>query len=154
MARNTNYDLLNTIFIKTPSNPIETSSKPYETTLKFHENLIYKGGGWFLLLLFVCFEVVDRLVHPLDVQVSQEQQAQVGEPFGGPGSCPMKRKSASGSEIGPPGRILTGLLPGKYRNRPPGRPSAGRRADFDAFPVAVRPKSGREGPEAILRNIE
>ncbi len=30
-------------------------------------------------------------------------------------------------------------------------PPAGRRADFDAFPVAVRPKSG---PEAPLRNME
>ncbi len=53
--------------------------------------------------------------------------------------------SASGLEIGLPGRILAGLLPGKHRNRPAGRPSASRRADFGAFPVAVHPKSGPEG---------
>ena len=57
----------------------------------------------------------------------------------------MLRNSASGPEIGLPGRILAGLLPGKHRNWPSGRPSAGRRADFGAFPVAVRPKSGPEG---------
>ena len=55
------------------------------------------------------------------------------------------RNSASGPEIGLPGWILAGLLPGKHRNRSSGRPSAGRRADFGAFPVAVRPKSGPEG---------
>ena len=35
--------------------------------------------------------------------------------------------------------------------------SAGRRADFGSFPVAVRPKSGPEpinGPEALSRNME
>ena len=63
----------------------------------------------------------------------------------------MLRNSGSGPEIGPPGQILAGLPPGKLRNRPSGRPSAGRRADFGVFPVAVRPKSG---PEALLRNIE
>jgi hypothetical protein len=30
--------------------------------------------------------------------------------------------SASGPEIGPPGRILAGLIPGMHRNRPSGRP--------------------------------
>jgi hypothetical protein len=44
----------------------------------------------------------------------------------------MLRKSASGPEIGLPGRILAGLLSGKHRNRPSDRPKAGRRADFDA----------------------
>ena len=47
---------------------------------------------------------------------------------------------------------------GKHRNRPSGRPSAGRRAVFGSFPVAVRPKirPGRpiSGPEALVRNIE
>ena len=57
----------------------------------------------------------------------------------------MLRNNASGPEIGLPGRILAGLLPEKHRNRPSGRPSAGRRADFGAFPVAVRPQSGPEG---------
>ncbi len=80
----------------------------------------------------------------------------------------MLRTNASGPEIGLPGRILVGLPPGKDRNRPSGRPKAGRRADFDAFPVAVRPKSNPEGrfparkhycvtsniAEALLRNIE
>ena len=40
---------------------------------------------------------------------------------------------------------MAGLLPAKNRNRPTGRPKAGRRADFGSFPVAVRPKSGPEG---------
>ena len=57
----------------------------------------------------------------------------------------MLRSSASGLEISLPGRILAGLLPGKHRNRPSGRPKAGWRADVGAFPVAVRPKSGPEG---------
>ncbi len=57
----------------------------------------------------------------------------------------MLRNSASGPEIGLPGRILAGLLTGKHRNRPSGRPKAGRRAYFGAIPVAVRPKSGPEG---------
>ncbi len=56
----------------------------------------------------------------------------------------MLRSNASGPEIGLPGRILAGLLPGKHRNRPSGRPKAVRRADVGAFPVAVRPKSGPE----------
>jgi hypothetical protein len=70
----------------------------------------------------------------------------------------MLRNSASGSEIGLPGRILAGLLPGKHQNRPSGWPTAGRRADFGAFPVAVQPKSSPEvrftAPEALLRNIK
>ncbi len=41
--------------------------------------------------------------------------------------------NASGPAIGLPGRILGGLLPGRHRNRPSGRPKAGRRADFSAF---------------------
>ncbi len=46
----------------------------------------------------------------------------------------------SGPEIGLPGRIVAGLLPAKNRSRP-----SGRRFDFRASPVAVRPKSGPEG---------
>ncbi len=57
----------------------------------------------------------------------------------------MLRNSAPGPEIGLPGRILAGLRLGKDRNRPSGRLSAGRRADFGAFPVAVRPNSGSDG---------
>ncbi len=47
---------------------------------------------------------------------------------------------------------MAGLLPGRHRSRPFGRPTAGRRADFGSFPVAVRSNSA--GPEALLRNIE
>ena len=43
------------------------------------------------------------------------------------------------------------LLPGKKQHRLSGRPKAGRRADFGAFQVAVRPKAG---PKGLLRNIE
>jgi hypothetical protein len=57
----------------------------------------------------------------------------------------MSRNSASGLEVRLSGRILVGLLPPKYRNGPSGRPKAGRRADFGAFPLAVRPKSDPEG---------
>ncbi len=57
----------------------------------------------------------------------------------------MLRNIASGPEIGSPGRILDGVLPGKDRIRPSGRPKAGRRAEFCVFPVAVRPKSSPEG---------
>jgi hypothetical protein len=42
----------------------------------------------------------------------------------------MLRNSASGPEIGLPGRILAGLLPGKHEIRPSGRPKAGRRPIF------------------------
>ena len=65
-----------------------------------------------------------------------------------------------------PGRKLAfwaGFWPDCHRERTESgpaagrRPSAGRRADFGAFPVAVRPKirPGRpiSGPEALLRNI-
>jgi hypothetical protein len=55
------------------------------------------------------------------------------------------RNSASGPEIKLPGRILAGLLvPGQNRNRPSGRPSAGRRPNFGAFPVAVLPNFDTE----------
>ncbi len=40
---------------------------------------------------------------------------------------------------------MAGLRPGNHRNRPSGRPKAGRRTDFGSFPVAVRLKSGPEG---------
>ncbi len=59
-------------------------------------------------------------------------------------SGPMLRNNASRPEIMFPGRMLAGLRPGKHRIRPSGRPSAGRRADFHGFPVAVRPKSGAD----------
>ncbi len=60
-------------------------------------------------------------------------------------SYSMLRNGASGPLIGLPGRILAGLLPIKYRTRPSGRLSAGRRSDFGAFPVADRPKTGPDG---------
>jgi hypothetical protein len=63
----------------------------------------------------------------------------------------MLRNSASEPEISLPGRILAGLLPGKNRNRPSGRP---KRANFGAFPVAVRPKYKADfRPGELLRNI-
>ncbi len=69
----------------------------------------------------------------------------------------MLCNSPSGSEIGLPGRILAGLLPGKHRHRPPGRPSATRRADFGAVPAAVRKiRPGRPiyDPEALSCNMK
>ncbi len=57
----------------------------------------------------------------------------------------MLSNSASEPEIGLPGRILAGLLPGSHRHRSSCRPSAGRWADLGVFPVAVPPKSGPEG---------
>ena len=56
-----------------------------------------------------------------------------------PKNNPRSRNNASRPEIGFPGWISAGLLPGRHRNRPSGQPSAGRRADFDVSP-AVRPK--------------
>jgi hypothetical protein len=64
---------------------------------------------------------------------------------GRPKKYSMLHNIASGPEIGLPGRILSGMLPGMHRHRSSDRPSACRRADFGAFPVAVRPKSGPEG---------
>ncbi len=56
----------------------------------------------------------------------------------------------SGPEIGLPGRILAGLLPGEDRDRPSDRPSAGRRADFGAFPKG----EGRLDPQnQVLRKV-
>ncbi len=50
----------------------------------------------------------------------------------------------SGPEVVLPGRISTGYWPGKPQNRPSDRPKAGRRADCEAFPVRIRPKSGSD----------
>ena len=78
----------------------------------------------------------------------------------------MLRDSASGPSIGLPGWILAGLLPGKHRNRPSGRPKAGRRADFvlspegrfrcfpGSSPAKIRTGRPISGPEALLRSIE
>jgi hypothetical protein len=54
----------------------------------------------------------------------------------------MSRNRVSGPYIGLPGQIFAGLLLGKGRNQPSGRPKAGRRADLGAF-LVVRPKSGQ-----------
>jgi hypothetical protein len=48
--------------------------------------------------------------------------------------------SASVPDIGFPGRISAG----KFQIRPSGRPVAGRRVDFEAFPIRIWPKSGPE----------
>jgi hypothetical protein len=62
-----------------------------------------------------------------------------------PGNYSMLRNSASGPYIGfsrPDfGRTATGKPP----TSPSGRPKTGRKANFDAFPVVVRRKSGLEG---------
>ncbi len=57
---------------------------------------------------------------------------------------PMLSNNASGLEIGLPAQISAGFYSGKSQNRSSGRPSAGRRADFDAFPTGIRPKSNLE----------
>jgi hypothetical protein len=62
---------------------------------------------------------------------------------------PMLRNSASGPEFGLPGRILAGLLQGKHRNRPSGRPAAGRRAHFSTFPIGVR-QNPAGGPISVI----
>jgi hypothetical protein len=49
---------------------------------------------------------------------------------------------ASGPEMGLPGRIAAGVLIGKTSKSD--RPKAGRRADFEALPTGIRPKSGPE----------
>ncbi len=55
--------------------------------------------------------------------------------------CPftyhMLCNSASGPEIGLPSRISAGFYSRKLQNRPP----AGRRTDFEAFPIRIRPES-------------
>ncbi len=62
-----------------------------------------------------------------------------------------------GQKSGLPGRIVAGLLPGTHRNRPPGRPSAGRGAHFVVFPgnspATIRPGRPLSGPEALLRDL-
>jgi hypothetical protein len=63
---------------------------------------------------------------------------------------------ASGPTIGLPGLILDGLLPGKNRNRPSGRPwPEGRFWCFPGSnPSKMRPGRPISGPEPLLRNIE
>ncbi len=66
----------------------------------------------------------------------------------------MLRNRASGPEIGLPGRILAGLLPGKNRNRPSFRPE-GRFLCFPgSSPAKIRPRRPIYGPEARLRNLQ
>ncbi len=65
----------------------------------------------------------------------------LGAETSGPGkSYPMLCNNASGSEIVFQGQISAGFLSGKLPNRPSGRPKAGRRADFEAFPIRIRPE--------------
>ena len=64
------------------------------------------------------------------------------------------RNSASGPDIGLPGRILAGLLLGKHRHGPSGRPK-GRFLCFPgSSPAKIRPGRPIFGPEALLRKIE
>ena len=57
----------------------------------------------------------------------------------------MLCNNVSGPEIGLPGRISAGFQSGKLQNRLSGRPSAGRRADWEACPTRIQPKSGPHG---------
>ncbi len=70
----------------------------------------------------------------------------------------MLRNSASGPEIGLPGWILAGLLPGKPRNGPSGpaegRPESRFRCFPGSSPAKLRPARPISGLEALLRNIE
>ncbi len=52
-----------------------------------------------------------------------------------PSNCPMLLDGASGPGIRLPGRISAGFWSTKLQNWPSGRPWAGRRADFEAFPA-------------------
>ncbi len=52
--------------------------------------------------------------------------------------------SASGPEIWLPAQFSAGVLSGKPQHRPSGRTSAGRKAEFEAFPTTIQPTSGPE----------
>ncbi len=70
---------------------------------------------------------------PFKLIVPIDRRAEVGDHIGhleGVRVNSMLHSGASGPEIGLPGRILAGLLPGKHLNRPSSPPKAGRRADF------------------------
>ncbi len=63
----------------------------------------------------------------------------------------MLRTTGSGLEIGLPGRIVAGLLPGKHRNRPSGRPIS---CVPGSSPATIQPGRPISDPEALLRKIE
>ncbi len=50
-------------------------------------------------------------------------------------------------EIRPPGRILAGLSSGKHQHLSSGRPMAGRRADFEVFPIRLRQPDEKSSSE-------
>ncbi len=100
--------------------------------------------------------VLSRVVPPLSAEAAaaadesdrlhQRRCRRSGvNPLEAAGSYSMLRISVSGREIGPSGRILAGLLPVKDRNRPSGRPSAGRRGGLGGLPGGVRAKGGPGG---------
>ncbi len=63
----------------------------------------------------------------------------------------MLHNGASGPEVGLQDRMLLGMLPGRHRNRPSGRP----KADFPgSSPAKMQPGGPIPGPETLLRNIE
>ncbi len=70
------------------------------------------------------------------------------------GTCDLGNYSMLRNNAGRKSAFRAGFWPDCYREST----DIGRRADFEAFPVAVRPKIqlGRPicGPEALLRNIE
>ncbi len=49
-----------------------------------------------------------------------------------------------GRKIGLPSRIWAGFFSEKHKNRPSGRPKAGRRPDSEALPTRIRPASSPE----------
>ncbi len=66
----------------------------------------------------------------------------------------MLRSSVFGPEIGFPGRMLAGPLPGKHQNRPFGRPEGRFRFSPGSSPAKIRPGRPSSGPEVVFCNIE
>ncbi len=96
-----------------------------------------KGRNWALRLRDILG--FRRVCRPIGSRTGRPLQHLLG---GDRGWYSMLRNSASGPEIGLPGRSLAGLQPGRHRNRPSSRPSAGQRADFEALPIRIRSESG------------
>ncbi len=65
----------------------------------------------------------------------------------------MLHNRAPGPKIGLPGRFRPDCFLENTKIVPPaGQPSACRRADFEAFPIIIRPGNPISGPEAVLRD--
>ncbi len=57
---------------------------------------------------------------------------------------PMLHTNASGPKIWFPGQISAGPSSEKHQNRPSSRPKAGHKADVEASPTRIQPKSSPE----------